>query len=86
MHIVQSQHHYRQFKSRKVQKHIEKAKDGDTEACKSLAICYRDGDGVEKSWINMVCYHINTLTLCCIYMNISAIKECLNRTKRISRV
>ena len=41
-------------KSRKVQKFIELAREGDAEACKSLAICYRDGDGVEKSWINMV--------------------------------
>lgn len=41
-------------KSRKVQKFIELAREGDAEACKSLAICYRNGDGVEKSWINMV--------------------------------
>lgn len=41
----------------KVQNLIQQARNGETEAYKSLAVCYRDGDGVEKSWINMVCMY-----------------------------
>lgn len=33
---------------------IQQARAGDSEAYKALAICYRDGDGVGKSWCNMM--------------------------------
>ena len=38
----------------KIQNLIQQARNGETEAYKSLALCYRDGDGVEKSWLNMM--------------------------------
>lgn len=38
----------------RVQNLIQQVRQGDVEACKSLAICYRDGDGVGRSWFNMV--------------------------------
>lgn len=41
----------------RVQNLIRQAREGDVEAYKELAICYHDGDGVEKSWINMMCMH-----------------------------
>lgn len=41
----------------RVQNLIQQARNGETEAYKSLALCYRDGDGVEKSWLNMVCMY-----------------------------
>ena len=41
----------------RVQNLIELARNGDVEACKSLALCYRDGDGVEKSWFNTICMY-----------------------------
>ncbi len=38
---------------------IQQARAGDSEAYKALALCYRDGDGVKKSWCNMMfCYLI----------------------------
>ena len=38
---------------------IQQARAGDSEAYKALALCYRDGDGVKKSWCNMMfCYFI----------------------------
>ena len=38
---------------------IQQARAGDGEAYKALALCYRDGDGVKKSWCNMMfCYLI----------------------------
>ena len=33
---------------------ILQVRNGDTEAYKSLAYCYRDGDGVEKSYLNAI--------------------------------
>ena len=36
---------------------IQQARLGDVEAYNSLALCYRDGDGVEKSWLNMLCMY-----------------------------
>lgn len=38
----------------KVQNLIQQARQGNVEAYKSLALCYRDGDGVEQSLLNMV--------------------------------
>ncbi len=36
---------------------IQQARLGEAEACYSLAMCYRNGDGVEKSWLNMICMY-----------------------------
>lgn len=36
---------------------IQQARLGDVEAYNSLALCYRDGDGVEQSWLNMICMY-----------------------------
>ena len=36
---------------------ILQARQGDVEAYNSLALCYRDGDGVEKSWLNTICMY-----------------------------
>ena len=41
----------------RVQNLIQQARQGDVEAYNSLALCYRDGDGVEKSWLNMLCMY-----------------------------
>ena len=41
----------------RVQNLIQQARLGDVEAYNSLALCYRDGDGVEKSWFNMMCMY-----------------------------
>ena len=41
----------------RVQNFIQQARQGDVEAYNSLALCYRDGDGVEKSWFNMMCMY-----------------------------
>lgn len=41
----------------RVQHLIKQARQGDVEAYNSLALCYRDGDGVEKSWLNMICMY-----------------------------
>ena len=41
----------------KVQNLIQQVRIGNFEAYKSLALCYRDGDGVEKSYLNMVCMY-----------------------------
>ena len=41
----------------RVQNLIQQARLGDVEAYNSLALCYRDGDGVEKSWLNMLCMY-----------------------------
>lgn len=41
----------------RVQNLIRQAREGDAEAYKELVLCYHDGDGVEKSWINMMCMH-----------------------------
>ena len=38
----------------RVQNLIQQARQGDVEAYNSLALCYRDGDGVEQSWLNMI--------------------------------
>ena len=43
----------------KVQNLIQQARNGNAEAYKSLAICYRDGKGVERSYLNMVCLYSN---------------------------
>ena len=42
----------------KVQNLIQQARKGDIEAYNSLALCYRNGDGVEKSWLNMFCMYV----------------------------
>ena len=36
---------------------IQQARQGDVEAYSSLALCYRDGNGVEQSWLNMICMY-----------------------------
>ena len=41
----------------RVQHLIQQARLGDVEAYNSLALCYRDGDGVEQSWLNMMCMY-----------------------------
>ena len=41
----------------KVHNLIQQARYGDADAYNSLALCYRDGDGVEKSWLNMLCMY-----------------------------
>lgn len=41
----------------RVQHLIQQARQGDVDAYNSLALCYRDGDGVEKSWLNMICMY-----------------------------
>ena len=41
----------------RVQNLIQQARQGDVEVYNSLALCYRDGDGVEKSWLNMLCMY-----------------------------
>lgn len=41
----------------RVQNLIQQARQGDVEAYNSLALCYRNGDGVEKSWLNMLCMY-----------------------------
>lgn len=41
----------------RVQNLIQQARLGDVEAYNSLALCYRDGDGVEQSWLNMICMY-----------------------------
>ena len=41
----------------RVQNLMQQARQGDVEAYNSLALCYRDGDGVEKSWLNMLCMY-----------------------------
>ena len=38
---------------------VKQARNGDADVYKSLAVCYRDGDGVEKSWLNMICMYAN---------------------------
>lgn len=43
----------------KVQNLIQQARYGDADAYNSLALCYRDGDGVDKSYLNMVCMYAN---------------------------
>ena len=41
----------------RVQNLIQQARQGDVEAYNPLALCYRDGDGIEKSWLNMICMY-----------------------------
>ena len=41
----------------RVQNLIQQARQGNVVAYNSLALCYRDGDGVEKSWLNMLCMY-----------------------------
>jgi len=42
-----------------VQNLIQQARLGNAEAYKSLAICYSNGDGVAKSWLNMAHMYAN---------------------------
>lgn len=44
--------------NQRVQHLIRRARQGDVEACNSLVLCYRDGDGVEKNWLNMICMYV----------------------------
>lgn len=44
----------RRAADQRVQNLIQQARQGDVEAYNSLALCYRDGDGVDKSWLNMI--------------------------------
>lgn len=37
---------------------IQKVRSGDKSACKDLALCYRDGDGVKKSFLNAIFMYI----------------------------
>ena len=41
----------------RVQHLIQQARLGDVEAYNSLALCYRYGEGVEQSWLNMMCMY-----------------------------
>lgn len=41
----------------RVQNLIQQARNGDAEAYKILALCYRDGNGVERSFLNMIFMH-----------------------------
>ncbi len=41
----------------RVQNLIRQAREGNVEAYKSLALCYRDGDSVEQSWLNVLCMY-----------------------------
>lgn len=43
----------------KVQNLIQQARYGDADAYNSLALCYRDGDGVDKSYFNMLYMYAN---------------------------
>lgn len=43
--------------SQKVQNLIQRARQGDVEAYKALTLCYRDGDGIEKCFLNMLCMY-----------------------------
>lgn len=43
-----------QMTEQRVKNLVQQARNGDTEAYKSLAYCYRDGDGVEKSFMNAI--------------------------------
>ena len=43
----------------KFQHLVQQARSGDADAYKSIAVCYRDGNGVEKSWLNMICMYAN---------------------------
>lgn len=36
---------------------VQQARNGDADAFRSLALCYRDGSGVERSWLNMICMY-----------------------------
>lgn len=40
-----------------VRKLVRQARQGNVQAYESLAICYRDGVKLEKSWINMLCMY-----------------------------
>lgn len=40
-----------------VQMLVELVRNGDAEACRVLAECYRDGKGVEKSFLNSMCMY-----------------------------
>lgn len=40
-----------------IRKLERQARNGESEAYKALALCYRDGTGVEKSWLNMICMY-----------------------------
>lgn len=41
----------------RVQSLIQQAREGDADAYYALALCYRDGDGLERSWLNMICMY-----------------------------
>lgn len=43
----------------RVQNLIQQARYGDADAYNSLALCYRDGDGVGKSYLNMLYMYAN---------------------------
>lgn len=43
----------------RVQNLIQQARYGDADAYNSLALCYRDGDGVDKSYLNMLYMYAN---------------------------
>ena len=43
----------------KVQNLIQQARYGDADAYNSLALCYRDGDGVDRSYFNMLYMYAN---------------------------
>lgn len=42
---------------RNVKRLVNQARNGDAEACRELALCYRDGDHVRQSWLNMLCMY-----------------------------
>ena len=46
-----------EVKNEKVKKLIQQARNCDAEAYKALALCYQDGEGVGRSWLNMLCMY-----------------------------
>lgn len=46
-----------QSSAKNISQLVKEARNGKAEAYKSLAICYRDGDRLSKSWLNMICMY-----------------------------
>lgn len=46
-----------QSSAKNINQLVKEARNGKAEAYKALAICYRDGDRLCKSWLNMLCMY-----------------------------
>ena len=46
-----------QSSAKNINQLVKEARNGKSEAYKALAICYRDGDRLCKSWLNMLCMY-----------------------------